>query len=513
MSESNVIRKDFRKVDLKIALCYPNLYQAGIACYAMQLLYQLFNSFENVQCERVYYTPKTSPVSIESKQPLQKFDIICFSLQYELDYLNLLEMVSSAGIQVYSEKRTAPLILAGGPCALENPLPLSPFIDIFVLGDLEPILEELISFLTDWKAGKHSLDALGDHPGLYIPSVYNDQVIKKLTTPNLDDCFHPTSQLISDSSPFGRSLLVEVTRGCPRGCRFCLIGYQALPMRSRSLPPLKDIIIEGAENSQVDKITLIGPSLSDYPQLEDLCAFITEQGLKFSLPSMRVEALSDSFLEIVKSSGLRTIAIAPEAGTESLRAAIGKTISDDLLLNRISSCAEAKLENLKLYFLLNLPRETPNDIDGITILLNKIIQNFYRPNNLHLSINPFISKPHTPFQWEPPINVSALQKTIKALQKSVRHLKIYNADFLDPRWARIQGLISRADATLGKILLHVLEHGGSLGAWRKITKELNYSIDKTQIFLPNLDETLPWDFIDTHYDKEKLLKRYEETYS
>jgi radical SAM superfamily enzyme YgiQ (UPF0313 family) len=512
MSELNAIRKDFKKVDLKIALCYPNLYQAGIACYAIQLLYQLFNSFENVQCERVYYTPKISPVSIESKLPLQKFDIICFSLQYELDYLNLLEMVSSAGIQVHSEGRTSPLIIAGGPCALENPLPLSPFIDIFVPGDLEPILEQLISLLTELKSDKIKLEDLRDVPGLYVPSIYNDQVIRKLTAPNLDNCFHPTSQLTSDSSPFGRSLLVEVTRGCPRGCRFCLIGYQALPMRSRSLQLLKDIIIEGVKNSQVDRVTLIGPSLSDYPHLEDLCAFITEQGLNFSLPSMRVETLSEPFLEIVKSSGLRTIAIAPEAGTESLRAAIGKPISDDLLMDRIISCADARLENLKLYFLLNLPRETPNDIEGIKKLLNKIIQKAYRPNNLHLSINPFIPKPHTPFQWEPPINVSALQKTIKPLQKGIRQLKIYNFDFLDPRWARIQGLISRADATLGKILLHVLENGGSLGAWRKIAKEFNYSIDRTQIFLPSLEETLPWDFIDVQYEKEKLLKRYEQTY-
>ncbi|MHA1131815.1 MAG: radical SAM protein, partial [Candidatus Helarchaeota archaeon] len=451
MSELNVVRKDFKQVELKIALCYPNVYQAGIACYAIQLLYYLFNSFDNVQCERFYYTPKFPPISLESKQPLKSFDIVCFSLQYELDYMNLLEMINSAGIELYSERRKSPLVIAGGPCALENPLPISPFLDIFVLGDLEPIIDQLITALLVWKKDKKSLEPFQEIPGLYIPSIYEGESIQKLITPNLDDCFHPTSQLITDFSPFNRNLMVEVTRGCPRGCRFCLIGYQAVPMRSRSLRTLKEIIIEGTKASQVDKITLIGPSLSDYAHLEELCSFLIEQDLKFSLPSLRIDALSESFLEILKRSDIRTLSLAPEAGSDRLRTAIGKPIAQDHLISTLISCVEAKIKHLKLYFIISLPTETTQDILAINDLLKNAIDKYITPQQIHLSINPFISKPHTPFQWEPPFLLQNLQKIVKILEKQLKKLKIYNSHFLDPRWARIQSVLSRGSSELAPI--------------------------------------------------------------
>jgi len=513
MGTQRILRKDFRKIEIKIALCYPNLFQAGIACYAIQLIYFLFNSFENVQCERFYYSSNNPPQSMESGQPLINFDIVCFSLQYELDYLNMLAMLSSGGISLDSKNRTRPLIIAGGPCALENPLPLVNFIDIFVLGDLEPILDQFISLLIDFKHGRASLQDFSSLPGLFIPRTYQDETITKLTAHNLDRCVHPTHQLTSEESPFGKSLLVEVTRGCPRGCRFCLIGYQALPIRSRSLSTLKEIILDGIEQSNVKKITLIGPSLSDYPQLEELCAFILDQGLNLSLPSIRIEALSDSFLELLKNSGLRTISLAPEAGSSRLRKAIGKEIPEDFLLDRFIACSEAKIDHLKLYFLINLPTETPSDIDSIRDLLTTIIQKAYPPQRLHLSINPFIPKPHTPFQWEPPLSLPTLQKTIKILQNHFKKLKIYNVEFLDPRWARIQGILSRGTSELGPILLKVLQNGKTLGAWRKITKEINFSIEKAQDFPPLLDNTLPWDFIDIKIPKQKLLNLYYKTHS
>lgn len=265
MNELNVFRKDFKKIQLKVALCYPNLYQVGIASFAVQLLYSLFNSFENIQCERFYYTPKTTPISIESGQPLQNFDIICFTLQYELDYPNMLEMLSLADIPPRSEERKFPLVIAGGPCVLENPLPLVQFIDIFVLGDLEPILDQLITYLIDFKKGSKTLQDFRDIPGLFIPRFYDNEIIPKLVASDLDRCFHPTAQLISEDSPFGKSLFLEVSRGCSRGCRFCLIGYQGLPFRFRALSTLKQIILDGITNSKVDKISLIGNSLSIIP--------------------------------------------------------------------------------------------------------------------------------------------------------------------------------------------------------------------------------------------------------
>ena len=513
MNELNIIRKDFRKIQLKIALCYPNLYQAGIASFTIQLLYYLFNSFDNIQCERFYYSPKTRPLSMESGQPLNNFDIICFSLQYELDYINVLEMLSVANIPLQSKDRKVPLIVAGGPCALENPLPLSHFIDIFVLGDLEPISDVFISSLIDYKKGLKTIPDFHGIPGLFIPQLYEGETIPKLVAPELDKCFHPTTQLISEGSPFGKCLFLEVSRGCPRGCRFCLIGYQGLPFRFRALSTLKQILLDGIAASKVEKISLIGNSLSDYPQLKELCEFIIEQGLQLSLPSLRLDALSDSLLALLKDAGVKTIAIAPEAGSERLRAVIGKALTDEVLLDQIKKCADAKIENLKLYFLISLPTETSADISGITDLLNQIVQKLYSPQHLHLSINPFIPKPHTPFQWEPPLDLLALQKTIKVLQRQIRALKIYNSEILDPRWARIQGALSRGTKSLGDITLEVLHKGGSLGAWRNSLKKCNYSLEVSQIFSPKLDEKLPWDFIDMKVEKKKLLSLYNKAHS
>jgi radical SAM superfamily enzyme YgiQ (UPF0313 family) len=513
MNESNVIQKDFRKIELKIALCYPNLYPAGIACYAMQLLYALFNSFENIQCERFYYTPKSPSLSIESRQPLNKFDIVCFSLQFELDYMNFLEMLLSAGISPYSNNRQFPLIIVGGPCVLENPLPLFSFIDIAVLGDIEPIFDQFISYLIEFKKGKKTLHDFLEIPSLFIPQLYRDESITKLTAPKLDKCYHPTTQIISKDSTFGESFLLEVTRGCSRGCRFCLIGYQGLPVRFRSIPILKQIILDGVSNSKVDKVTLIGSSLSDYPHLTELCDFIISQGLKFSLPSIRIDALSDSLLELLKNSGLKTLTTAPEAGSNRLRSIIGKEISEDTIINGLTSCSNAKIENIKLYFLINLPTETPEDIENIEKLLQRVIQEAYRPQYLSLSINPFIPKPHTPFQWAPPLSIPYIQQTIKTVQKFLKNLKIYNIEFFDPRWARIEGFLSRGGRQVGDILFRVLESGGSLGAWRKVLKLLNYSIEAAQTFHPTLEEILPWEFINVGVSKDKLLALYQKIFS
>ncbi|MHA1267360.1 MAG: radical SAM protein [Candidatus Helarchaeota archaeon] len=503
--------KDFRQIDLKVAFCYPNIYQAGIACYGFQLVHALFDKFENILCERFFYSPDGQSFSKESGHPLSKFDILCISLQYELDYVNLLKMLRSAGIPLISHTRSSPLLIAGGPCALENPLPLSPFIDIFVLGDLEPISEVFISSLVQYTKGTKSLEDFLEIPGLYIPRLQKDEPIQKLITKDLDRSPHLIRQWISDKSPFGRSFLLEVARGCSRGCRFCLIGYQAAPPRFRSLPSLKQIILDGIEECQVSKITLLGSSLSDYPYLKELCEFIGEQDLQVSLPSMRLETLSDPLLEIIHTLGVRTITFAPEAGSERLRHVIGKDLSDTQLLDGIHRLFNAKIPNLKMYFLINLPTETEKDLDAITDLLTTIIHKYYSPKHLHLSINPFIPKPHTPFQWAPVLRLPQLQDSMKRVEKAIKRLKIYDSKYQDPRWARIQSLLSRGTTEMATVLTEVVEQGGTLGAWRRVLKTNKFNIQQVFPFKPNFETPLPWDFIDVGIRKRHLLKLYHQS--
>jgi len=451
-------RKDWRKVDLRFAFVYPNVYRVGMSSFATQLLYFLLNSREDVVCERCFlpYQKKIIPSSLESGHNLREFDVVGFSLQFETDYVNVVDMLRRSGIPLHSKDRSKedPLIIAGGPCAWENPEPISDFIDLFVVGDAE------------------------------------------------NSPFAPV---------FGKSFLLEVVRGCNRGCRFCLIGFQNRPMRIRGFEVLKDLVDRGPKFSRVRKVSLIGSAISDHPDFEDLCWYIVNSGFDISVPSLRVDGFSESIAEALVKGGQKTVTFAPEAGTFRLRKVVKKPFTEEQILYAVATAKKCGIKHVKLYFVIGLPGEDEDDLRGIVDLIRKVIKLGYSPSELHVSFTPFIPKPHTPFQWLAQFSLKELDKRLKFIIKNLKALGLNYVDYLDPRWAKIQAALSLGDRKLGKIIEYVAEHGGGLGAWRRAQKTFGINLTDYSDEVKDLDKELPWSHIDVGVDKIFLIGEYERS--
>lgn len=509
--EVNSLQKNWQRVDLKIALIFPNRYPVAMANLAFQELYLYFNSFPNVACERVIFTSHSDlPLSLESRQPLTKFDLCGVSLQFELDYLNFLNMLKQSQIPLEAKKRPAasPLICAGGPCC-GNPLPFSEVLDFFVIGDLEPIANDMVQCLLESNEKASILENLSQLPGIYIPALPRAQIQANKMKP-LDSCFHPTQQVIPDLAAndpimpvFGKTLLVEVSRGCPWKCRFCLIGYQANPPRQRSLSKIREIIGRGLEESQVDHVSFIGAALSDHPDLCELCWFVLNEGKTFTLPSLRANCITSDLAEALKECQ-RSVTLAPETGSDSLLAKINKGFQREIVLSAADILMANDISRLKLYFIYGLPSETQDDLAATASLVQKVSALGYRPQRLKVGLNPWIPKAHTPFQWIPQPPLDELRLKLNLLKKK---MKFVSVEHLDPRWARIQRLISMGDHALHSVFLNLLPKGLGLGAWRSALRSANMSFESVK-FSPA--DPLPWDFIDVGFSKPHLLAQYEK---
>jgi len=500
--ESNVIRKNWRKVDLRIALCYPNVYRAGMTGLPIRLLYALLNSREDIACERFFIpTRNEGLVSLESQRPLKDFDAIAFSLQYEEDYINVIRMLQESGIPAKREDKIGkgPLIIAGGPCATENPEPLADYIDLFVIGEAEPILNELIDKIKGLKNPTKEIEEFAEIDGIYVPEIRNSP--RRVWIENLDDAPHPLAQqvpLVDAKSPympiFGKTFAVEVTRGCNRGCKFCLIGKISRPKRERSQKRLKEIIEEGIRYTPVDKVSLIGASLSDYSKLEELCEWIVSQGLKISIPSLRPDGITERLARAISKGGQRTVAIAPEAGTQQLRDSIMKGLSEEQIIEAARILYESGVRRIKLYFIIGLPNETLDDVKAIAELSRKIAEIGYGRKSVHLSINPLIPKPHTPFQFEPFPPLEYIRGCLKLIRSELSGDPRFVISGIDPRHAQMQAALSLGDRKLGKAIELAASYGGGLGAWRKALNEANIRLED-YLRRKSPKEKLPWSHI------------------
>ncbi|MEM4587594.1 MAG: radical SAM protein [Candidatus Jordarchaeales archaeon] len=511
MKEYNLVRKDHRKVDLKFALCYPSTYAVGMSSLGFRLIYALLNSRDDVACERFFYTFEGEPRSVESGLRLSEFDVIGFSLQYEEDYVNMVRMLIDSKIPVRRSERSEddPLIVAGGVCATENPMPLSDFVDVFVVGDGEILADKLADICIEERDREACIEALSNMEGIYTPAFNDGEKVRRVWCKSIENVFYPIRQVVPAGGErlapvFGRTFLLEVARGCERGCRFCLIGFIGRPRRTRSKEVLRKLMDEGVKQSGVQKITFIASSMAGL-DIVDLCWEAVNAGFEISLPSLSIDTITDELLEALMKGGQRTITIAPEAGTESMRRRINKPFSDD----EVISTAERILErgfNLKAYFMIGLPYESDEDVEAIAKITGKMVRKGMR-GKLKIDLNPFVPKPHTPFSWAPMNTLPTLRNKKEKVRKQAKIGGVV-IEGEDPRRALIEAILSLGGKEVGQVIELAAIYGGGLGAWRRALKESRVRIDYVHE-LKDPDKEYPWEIIDVGVNKSFLVKEWE----
>ena len=488
--EDNIFKKDYKKINIRFALTYPNIYRTAMSSLGYNILYNFINERTDTWCERVTY-PHVH--SIESNTPLKNFDIISFSLQFEEDYFNVLEMLKKADIPLKRSERSEnnPLIIAGGPCASANPMPLSDYIDAFIIGEGEVILNEFL----DQFGENRSLSNFLDIDGVYIPQFNNNAKISIVN--NMDEAYHITRPVISKTdnneykTVFSDSIMLNVSRGCTRGCRFCMSSYLYRPIRETNIDKLVEIAIKTRKNTGLNKITLIGAAVSDYSQIESLIKRLEEENFQISTPSLRIESVTYESLKLLKESGLKTITLAPES-IDTLRKRINKDISDDKIFSVIEDCVRLDF-NIKLYFLIGLPHETMDDIKSLCDYIEKIANMHTSRYRIKFSINPVVPKPHTPLQWMS-YNFKDIKRKSKYIKKNLRK---YDIKIESPKKALIQYILSCGNRDISTIIEKSLTKNVTLHEWMKYLPEYD------------IDDELPWDNIDIRVKKEFLKIEYK----
>ena len=533
-AEIGTIRKSWHQ-KTRIALVYPNGYHVGMSSLGYQTLYHLLNGLDQVVCERAFLpggkgSETVRPTTIESGRPIADADIIAFSISFENDYPHLLTILDQAAIPLRSGERSArhPLVIAGGVACFMNPEPIAAFIDCFLLGEAEGILP-LFFQIFEPGADKQALlkDLACRVPGAYVPAFYHVRYhddgtlaafepledvppkIKRVCLEDLDR-ISTSSAVVTPHTTFDRSFLVEIGRGCPHGCRFCSAGFIYRPPRFRSIACLKKTIQRGARLT--NRIGLVGAAVSDLPEIEELCGKFTDQNIRISFSSLRADRLTPGLLSVLKNSNVKTATIAPEVGSERMRRIINKGITEKDVLTAAEKLVENGIPNLKLYFMIGLPGETDADIEAIIKLVKQIKHRFLASSRarkhmgtITVSLNSFVPKPTTPFQWAAMDEVRTLKKKIKKIKnelKKVANLQI-NSDI--PGWAYIQAMFSRGDRKIADILLMAHTNKGN---WAQTFKTAPVNSDFYVLRERHPDEKFPWDFIDHGVKKSYLRQEY-----
>ena len=542
--EAGIIRSTGRK-GYGVALVYPNRYHVGMSNLGFQTVYEQVNRLDSAFCERAFLPEPEEKdtaaiTSLETGTPLAGFDLIAFSISYENDYPNVLTILEQAGLPLQSNRRRSkhPLVIAGGVACLLNPEALSAFIDCFLLGEAENMLPDFFDCLQDngFTSGaekNHLLNALArDVAGVYVPSLYRPHYRRNGTLADFEplhdapatvkrtaaetlSLFTTCSTIITPNTTFGDTYLVEVGRGCPHGCRFCSAGFIFRPPRFRGVQQLQKSIQAGS--SVAKKIGLVGAAVSDLPDVKQLCAQALAEGLPVSFSSLRADAIDSDFLDVMRRSGVKTATIAPDAGSERMRRVINKGISEKDVLQAAQMLVEGGIPNIKLYFMIGLPTETADDVEAIVDLVKKTKHVFLqasrsrkRIGEITISLSCFVPKPFTPFQWVAMDSTARLKSKIKTVKNGLRKVPNVRLHADVPRWANIQGLLSRGDRRTADILqlAHRLQ-----GNWPQALKQTPVNADFYVLRDRPVDELLPWDFIDTGVDKAFLVKEYERARS
>lgn len=477
---------------LPIALVFPNRYHLGMSSLAVHTLYRLWNAREDVVCERVF-TDLTPPISLESSAPLHYFPILAFSIPYEMDYFQVIAQLRASGIPLRALDRdeTHPLIIAGGPAISANPEPLAPFLDAVLVGEIEPIFDRLTDALRLVLDGRDAaLAALRALPGLYLPWSHpptaDPPSITRQWLHDLDR-FPTCSTLFTPHTEFASTGLIEIARGCGRGCRFCLAGYAYRPPRQRSVENILDQARELLQHT--DRLALVSAAVSDYAQIDELAIQLRRLGARISVSSLRVDPVSEPLIRALAESGTRTLTIAPEAGSERLRRIIHKTQSDRDVLHAVEIAGRYHLAQLKLYFMVGLPGEEETDIQAIVDLASACTNRF--PRQVTVNVTPFVPKAHTPFQRVAQAPAGLIKRRLVYLEQELRRRNI-GVKSESPAWAEVQGTLARGDRRLAEALL--IMDRVTPKTWRQALHQAGLSADEFLAERP-AGTRLPWQFI------------------
>ena len=566
--EVNSVIKDKEKIKVRFAMCFPDVYEIGMSHLGIQILYDMFNSMEDVWCERVYSpwldldaimrSLKIPLFALESQDPVKDFDFLGITIQYEMCYTNILQILDLAQIPLSAAERgeDCPIVIGGGPCTY-NPEPLADFFDIFYIGEGETQYRNLMDLYEkckDEKAGRTEfLRRAAKLPGMYVPRFYEvhynedgtihsflpteegiPSTVRKEIEMNVSDTCYPMKPVVPFIKITQDRVVLEIQRGCIRGCRFCQAGQLYRPVRERDVDTLKKYALEMLKNTGHEEISLSSLSSSDYSKLPELIDFLMEecgrQHVNISLPSLRIDAFSLDVMSKVQDVKKSSLTFAPEAGSQRLRNVINKGLTEEMILKGAALAFEGGWTRVKLYFMLGLPTETPEDIRGIAELSNKIAAVFFdtvpkekRVNGrvqIVASTSFFVPKPFTPFQWAEQCTkeefLDKAYQTRTAISEQLNQIK-YNWHEADA--SVMEGVLARGDRRLCEVIRRVYEKGSFYDAWSEYYNnerwletiaECGLSVDFYTHRERTRDEVLPWDFIDCGVTKEFLWREWEK---
>ena len=568
-NEINMVKKDPASVDVRFCMCFPDVYEIGMSHLGIQILYDMFNQWEDTYCERVYspwpdldkiMREKHIPLfALESQQPIKEFDFLGITLQYEMCYTNILQVLDLSGIPLYTKDRTMedPFVVCGGPCTY-NPEPIADFFDLVYIGEGETSYRELLDKYKEWKKSGKSrrefLEIAATVDGIYVPSLYDvtynqdgtihamvpncetaPEKVKKQVVNDLTHTYYPEKPLVPYIKATQDRVVLEIQRGCIRGCRFCQAGMIYRPIRPRDIDYLKKMAVTMLDNTGYEEITLSSLSSSDYKELSELVYFLIdecdERKINISLPSLRIDAFSLDVMSKVQDVKKSSLTFAPEAGSQRMRNVINKGLTEEVILSGAWEAFQGGWNRVKLYFMLGLPGEREDDIEQIAVLADKIAAKYFelpkeerhgRPE-IVASSSFFVPKPFTPFQWSPMNTAEQFESKRRFLlgkvkeqlnQRSIRY------QCHDAVTSELEGIFARGDRKLCKVIEDAYRRGCIFDAWTDYFKEDVWEqvMDENGVSRyfynyreRNKDEIFPWDFIDIGVSKNFLYRECENS--